>query len=796
MTGAYDSVLSKPFLGLQSHLTRRVVFSLYILIELAYLYWRVFFSLGGAPSVYAWALIGAEFYVIVSGFWFYYLLGPKMEHKEPPKLSRELTVDVFIATYNEEVDLVRTTAIATRDMDYPHRTWICDDGRRPEMKAMAESLGVGYITRPRNEHYKAGNLNNALSQTDGDLVMVLDADHIPRRSFLKRTIGYFEDPLVALVQTPQIYYNTGSYQHRTSVSKGLLWHEGRIFQHRIMAGAERAGCAFFIGTGGLLRRSALEEIGGFATGSVTEDIFTSMRLHAEGYHSVFVDEPLGFLQAPKSPHAYATQRLRWAQGGLQILRIENPLFKRGLTLFQRIAYLHSLSHAMAAFPNLLFYLVPALYILFYLNPINAAPEIVIPMIFAHLVVNLIVYRLLAAPDGRLLESSFFKFINLPILIRATFRLLFPKGLPFRVTPKGRQAKVPPILWLPAVVLTLFHTLAIAVALRRVFDGELTFVVASISMFFSGTFVVLGLYVLRRTFGIKVEDEVVYVPINSDTLVRHSGHVDWQLARLQCLGPSLAVVDGPIEAQVGDLVQLDLTAIGMWRPISGRVAKAYPASVRNRLTAEVQLVDLDKEEQEAINRFLFNTALPNFLGGFVDSQGSGPPPDPVLLHRREGKPPLAAFQPGATASTGRSRGRSGSLGPPSGSYYRVGPSPTPQGGQPAGPSPSAAGLRLDLMTTPPTQPKQAKPLSWVNPRSSRSRLVHHSSPIGRIKPDRAGPAWAYVRIPSWAAQSVVSEPITYADGQSQGEKTLAPPPALSLEIDDLLVDYLDSKDKSN
>ena len=206
---------------------------------------------------------------------------------------------------------------------------------------MAERLGAEYHARDDNEHGKAGNLNNGLRFTDADLVLTLDADHVPLPDFLERTVGYFDDPRVAFVQTPQSFYNTESVvfrqvRHRT-------WLESDMFYKCVQISKNRWNASFYVGTSAVLRRAALDEIGGFATGTVTEDIHTALRIHAHGWRSVYAPEALAFGLEAQSLKEFHAQRRRWSVGGLVLLfrHRDSPLWRRGLSLSQRVNYLHA-----------------------------------------------------------------------------------------------------------------------------------------------------------------------------------------------------------------------------------------------------------------------------------------------------------------------------------------------------------------------------------------------------------------------------------------------------------------------
>jgi len=189
-------------------------------------------------------------------------------------------------------------------------------------------------------------------------VVVFDADHAPRRDFLVETIGYFEDPDVAFVQTPQDYYNLDSYQHRKSRGGTAVWTEQSLFFRVIQRGKDCWNAAFFCGSCAVVRRSALDRIGGFATGTVTEDLHTSIRLHAQGYKSVYHAQPLAFGLAPGSIEPFIVQRLRWGQGAMHVWRLEGILTNRNLTWAQRINYLASVLTYFDGWQKAVFYLAP------------------------------------------------------------------------------------------------------------------------------------------------------------------------------------------------------------------------------------------------------------------------------------------------------------------------------------------------------------------------------------------------------------------------------------------------------
>lgn len=237
------------------------------------------------------------------------------------------------------------------------------------MTALAAEVGCHYLARGGNQYGKAGNLNHGLAHAKGEFVAVFDADHAPRRDFLHRLLGYFRDPELAFVQTPQDYYNLDSYQHRSARAKRTVWTEQLLFFRVIMPGKDRHNAAFFAGSCAVVRRSALDAIGGFAPETITEDLHTSIRLHKQGYRSLYHPEALAFGLAPPFIRPFLQQRIRWGGGAMQVWRREGVLTARGLSLAQRLSYLASMLTYFDGWQKAVFYLAPAFVLVTGIMPI-------------------------------------------------------------------------------------------------------------------------------------------------------------------------------------------------------------------------------------------------------------------------------------------------------------------------------------------------------------------------------------------------------------------------------------------
>jgi cellulose synthase (UDP-forming) len=379
------------------------------LTTLRYLYYRTRYTLNfdtPLDGTFSLLLYGAEMYALGTLFLSYFQT-LRLRDRTSVDLTavpqtQWPTVDVYIPTYDEDVAIVRKTVVAAVAIDYPtekKQVYVLDDGRkyperRAELQAICDELGALLLIRDNNDHAKAGNINTALERTKGDLVLILDCDHIPVRGFLTETVGFFLDPTVALVQTPHWFYNPDPFE-RNLLTQGQVPVGNELFYKVLQKGNDAWNAAFFCGSAAVVRRSHLLEVGGIATETVTEDCHTSLRLHSLGYRTIYYDKIMVAGLAPEKFSAYVGQQVRWARGMAQILRLENPLFNRQLKLSipQRVCYFSATSHFFFGFPRLMYALAPTLFLLFSINSVRglgietlfyALPHIVLSMQTNHI----------------------------------------------------------------------------------------------------------------------------------------------------------------------------------------------------------------------------------------------------------------------------------------------------------------------------------------------------------------------------------------------------------------------------
>jgi cellulose synthase (UDP-forming) len=416
-------------------------------VSTRYIFWRITATTGFTStlgSVMGWVLLGSEIYALfVLGFSYVQTSWPL--HRRPVPLPDDSvlwpTVDVFIPTYNEPLSIVRDTLFAAMSMDYPKdklKVWCLDDGRRAEFQRFCESVGCGYLTRADNRHAKAGNLNNALQHTDGQMIAFFDCDHVPTRGFLQMTLGWLvQQPNMAVVQTPHHFYSPDPFERNLKIEHQVP-PEGRLFYGLVQDGNDFWNATFFCGSCAVVRRAALESVGGFATETVTEDAHTALRMHRAGWNSGYLDIPLAAGLATERFALHVGQRRRWARGMVQIFRLDNPMLGRGLSLGQRICYTNAMAHFLFALPRVVFLLAPLSYLILDINIIRASAFMLLafagPHIFHTLITNAYVqgkYR--HSFWNEIYETS----LAFHLLVPTLRTLIAPRsGGGFNVTAKG------------------------------------------------------------------------------------------------------------------------------------------------------------------------------------------------------------------------------------------------------------------------------------------------------------------------------------------------------------------------
>ena len=444
-------------------LASRLLVAAYVVLAVVYLGWRATTMNPEAP-VFSRVVYGAELFGFATTLLHFFMTWRLTVRVAPPPAAG-LTVDIFIPTLNESVDIVRRTLLAARNIDYPHATWLLDDGDRPEMAQLAAQLGVRYVARRDNLHAKAGNLNNALRLSTAEFVAIFDADHAPKRNCLDETLGFFRDPKMAFVQTPQDFFNLDSYQHRRKRGDRRVWTEQSLFFRVIQRGKDAWNAAFFCGSCAVLRRSALDRVGGFATRTVTEDLETSVALHKAGFHSAYVPKALAFGIAPATAHPFLGQRIRWGQGAMQVIRNEWFFLRGGLTLPQRLNYMASAITYFDGWQKAIFYLAPVWVLATGTMPLVADTVTFLALFVPYFVLTFVVFEEVGRGYGRSALIEQYNMARFAAFIWATLGLL-RRNLRFRVTRKDEDAALhaETRLMAPQLLVAVLNVMAIVLGL--------------------------------------------------------------------------------------------------------------------------------------------------------------------------------------------------------------------------------------------------------------------------------------------------------------------------------------------
>lgn len=421
-------------------------FASYLVITVAYFIYRIPLWNPASP-VFSGLMLFAELFGVMTLLLHVFSTWTLVERRAPPA-PNDYEADILITTYNEPVGILRNTLLAAKQVRLARDVWLLDDGCRPQVEALANELGVRYIARADRSHAKAGNLNNALQYTAAPFVAIFDCDHAPSPEFLERTLGYFIDPSVGFVQTPQDFYNTGSFQHRGSAKTGEAWHEQTLFYRVIQAGKDYWNAGFFCGSCAVMRKSALEDIGGIATGTITEDMHTSLRIHKHGWRSVYHSEALAFGLSPATLDQYDTQRLRWARGAMQVWMKEGLLFRGRLSLAQRAAYFMSTITYFEGWQKAIIYFLPMAVLVTGSMPIVWAGWPFIGIFLLWFVSGVMVNEIFSRGYAKTIWTEEYNFFRFYTFMKATLALVFPIKWRFSVTPKGRDTEsgIPFGLW--------------------------------------------------------------------------------------------------------------------------------------------------------------------------------------------------------------------------------------------------------------------------------------------------------------------------------------------------------------
>jgi cellulose synthase (UDP-forming) len=423
---------------------------LLLLIAIIYFYWRIQFTIlpfdfGLFNNIWMWVVLKVEILGFLAGFLYLFLrTTTKDRSKEADDYERQLkefgeypTVDIFIPTYNEPQHVIKKTIFGAKNIDYPAYTvHVLDDGKRDWLRDFCAQVGVNYIARDTNEHAKAGNLNNALYQTSGDLIAIFDADFIAFPRFLNRTVGFFADPTIGIVQTPHHFYNSDPIEH--NIRNNNIGDEQRLWFDDILPARDGMNVATSCGSSSVVSRRALDVIGGqFPVETITEDYDTSIRMLEKGLITRYLNERLSVGLAAEDTNGFYTQRKRWARGNIQVWKLH---WARKHNKFNLLTYLMLFDwYYIIKIPSRIFMAVLPLFFL-YFGLIPLAPESITQILFFHFVFIAASFYVLNGVS----INKYIPFVTAAVNISCAMRIfpeviatyISPFGKLFAVTPKG------------------------------------------------------------------------------------------------------------------------------------------------------------------------------------------------------------------------------------------------------------------------------------------------------------------------------------------------------------------------
>ena len=453
-------------------------------ISLVYIIWRITvipIHHGLISFILGIALYLAELLGLVAFFNFQYLFAKKykLELKTLDDFKNNIvpSVDVLICTYNEPLSLLEKTMAASLNLNYPKdklNIYICDDGHRNELKKLCNKYKINYITREDNEGAKAGNINNALTHIKGNLFAVLDADMIPKKEFLQKTVGYFSDDNMAFIQTPQVYYNQDIYQY--NLGKNIP-NEQDFFMRDIQEARASRDAVLHVGTNAVFRKKYVEEIGGYPTCSITEDMAVGMLLQEKGYSSALINEELVFGLSANTFTELVKQRDRWCRGNLQVLKHFNPLFSKGLNFGQKIAYFDGAVYWFSNLQKIVYIVCPLIYLLTSKLIIDSTIYSLLNVYIPFLVGQHLIFKTFSPKSRSVKWSHYYDTAMAPHLTLSIIKELLCLNIKFNITSKevvlnkkSFQFKIV----LPHIILAIISIIAWIVSTKLVIENNMHF----------------------------------------------------------------------------------------------------------------------------------------------------------------------------------------------------------------------------------------------------------------------------------------------------------------------------------
>ncbi len=513
-----------------------------------YIFWRIIYTLPSVSTLgFVFGIILVLFELLALGqslvFKMLFSSNKNIEINKNKPFDVLPSVDIIISTYNEPEDILKRTVVGCKKIDYPVEKlniYLGDDGKRDEIKELANFFGIHYVTRQDNSHAKAGNINNVLSQSSGEFILVLDADMIPKKSIIKEMIGYFEDSKTGFVQSPQVFYNLDPFQYNLGLGEDIP-NEQDFFMRTIEEKRALYNAVLHVGTNAIFRRSALDEIGGIPTGSITEDMATGMLIQNAGYKSYFVKNTLALGLSVEGIEDFIKQRDRWLRGNVQVIKKFNPIRMKGLNWIQKVIYLDGFVYWMFGLQKMVYIIAPLLYLLFKIKIFEADGLDIGMMFLPYFLSNSLYFKRISDKSRNITWSHIYDTAIAPQMAISFLTEFFTgKKLKFNVTPKGLVNEKDSFRIRLAFIHILLFTLSIIAIFINIYfiwigktNGMLFAILINLSWCFYNVFAIfisIFLYIDKKRFrkseriptNLKAKSLIKSCPHNKDC--SHCGYV--------------------------------------------------------------------------------------------------------------------------------------------------------------------------------------------------------------------------------------------------------------------------------
>jgi len=616
----------------------RIIGYVSILYGIIYMSWRFGFSLPKTFSigmVIGIILVLTEFVGMVQSIVFKTFLGTnkKVYPKKDKKFEELPSVDVIISTYNEPLHILSRTILASSRIDYPKdklNVYVGDDGSRKDVKDFCEKVGVHYVSREDHSHAKAGNINNVLANSQGEYILLLDADMIPKKSIIKEMIYYFEDSRTGFVQSPQVFYNNDVYQNNLKVGDSVP-NEQDFFMRDLLEKRAVYNAVLHVGSNAIFKRKAVEDIGGIPTKSITEDMATGMLIQAKGYKSYFVNKPLALGLSVETIGDLVKQRDRWLRGNIQVAKKYHPLKIKGLNLAQRIIYFDGLLYWSYGLQKMIYTLCPFLYLLFGIALFNVNGVDIIMAFLPYFLSNIIYFRRVSNRKRNITWSHIYDMALAPHMSWAYLtEIIFNRPLKFKVTPKDVKVKKSHFnarLATPHIIILILTLISLGLGIEKIVEnwGDFDILMAiSINLVwccYNGLATVISFFIFsdkKSVRGsIRIPADIIISKITTEkerekNLCDECGYI----SNISDMGANIVLskVTTKLEMNIGDNIFVKISEIGT---VGCTVLRKIISE--NKIEYGVFFTDIDYETVNNINQFRFSNRLKYIQGQKVSKK---------------------------------------------------------------------------------------------------------------------------------------------------------------------------------